>query len=475
MQRPGAAERHQREAARVDAALDAHHAQRAEHRGLGDAHDSLRAGDRLELQLVGQARDRALGRGPVEREAAGERRVLEQPPEQQVGVGDGRLAPAASVARRPGIGPGGGGPHAQRAAGVAPGDRAAAGADGVDVERRQRQRAPGDRALGGLGNLAAIDQADVAGGAAHVEAQHVGLPRELCQQERPADAAGGAGEHRQRRVRARVGKVGEAAGGLHDLRLGHAEGAGVAGQAAEIGGQQGGEGGVERGRGGALVLAERADELARERHVRAGQELREQGPEQPLVRGVGVGMKQRHGDRLRRGVGEPGDQLARLAGVERAQRAVGPHALGHGEAQLGRHERRRSGLAQPIEVRPVLSRQLDHVGEAGGGEQRGARGVALQQRVGGDGHAVREALDFMRVRAGPREDLAHRREHGDGLIGGRRGELGGVDARVVAEQDGVGEGAADIHAQEHPGSLRQVHAAASSRFSVSARCWWEGQ
>ena len=98
---------------------------------------------------------------------------------------------------------------------------------------------------------------------------------------------------------------------------------------------------------------------------------------------------------------------------------------------------------------PVLAGELDHVGEAGRGEQRGACGAPLQQRVGGHRHAMREVLDVLRACAGQREHRPHRLEHRQGLRGGRRGNLGCVDGRVVVEQDRVGEGAADVYAQEH--------------------------
>ena len=54
MQRAGPAEGHQRERARVDAALDGHHAQRREHLGLRHAEDALRAGDLLQPELAPQ-------------------------------------------------------------------------------------------------------------------------------------------------------------------------------------------------------------------------------------------------------------------------------------------------------------------------------------------------------------------------------------------------------------------------------------
>ncbi len=340
VQRAGAAERHQREAARVDPALDAHHAQRAQHLRLGDPHDALRARRHLEVELARQARDRVVRRVAVERQLARQRRVLEQPAEQEVGVGHGRLAPAASVAGGAGIGARRGRPHAQRAAGVAPGDRAAARADGVDVERRQRQRTSGDRALGGLGDLAAVDQADVAGGPAHVEAQHARLVGELGQRQRAGDAAGRAGQHGERGVCGGLSGLGEAAGGLHDLRLGQPERAGVARERPQVGGEQRRERGVERRGGRALVLAEGAHEIAGERQVRAGQQLLEQLAEQALVGGVGVGVQQRDRDRLRLGGSQLLDQLARERGLEREQRAVRSHALGNREAQLRGDERR---------------------------------------------------------------------------------------------------------------------------------------
>ena len=58
VQRPGAAEGQQRELARVDAALDGHHAQRADHLGVGHAHDPARA------LLVPTARARRPARRP---------------------------------------------------------------------------------------------------------------------------------------------------------------------------------------------------------------------------------------------------------------------------------------------------------------------------------------------------------------------------------------------------------------------------
>ena len=145
--RAGAAEGDQRIAARVDAALDRHDAQRTQHLLVGDAHDpGCRLVD-VEAELSGQPPDRSAGGLQVEPHIPGKRRLGAEVAEQQVGVRDGGLAAAASVgsrarhrARRTRA-------DAQRAAGVGPGDAASTGPDGVDVDHRELQRPSGDLLL----------------------------------------------------------------------------------------------------------------------------------------------------------------------------------------------------------------------------------------------------------------------------------------------------------------------------------------
>ncbi len=134
----------------------------------------------------------------------------------------------------------------------------------------------------------------------------------------------------------------------------------------------------------------------------------------------------------------------------RAARASGAHALGRAEAQLVGDERRRRGVAEPVEVRPRLAPELDDVGEAVGRDQRGARGAPLEQRVGRDGHAVGEALDVRGAGAGAlRARRATASSTPCACSRGRRRDLGGVDGGVVADEHGVGEGAADVDSEEH--------------------------
>ena len=92
VQRAGSAERHERQLARVDAALDRHDAHGLGHRGARHAGDARGGLLEPEAELVRQRAHRALGGRAVEPHAAGERRVLVEVAEQQVGVRHRRLA-----------------------------------------------------------------------------------------------------------------------------------------------------------------------------------------------------------------------------------------------------------------------------------------------------------------------------------------------------------------------------------------------
>ena len=98
VQRPRAAEGHQRQAARVDPALHGHHAQRAQHLGLGDPHDPRGAVADFQIELAREALDGAPGGGAIEHQPARQRLVLGKAIEQQVGVGDRRTIAASAVA-----------------------------------------------------------------------------------------------------------------------------------------------------------------------------------------------------------------------------------------------------------------------------------------------------------------------------------------------------------------------------------------
>ena len=100
VQRTGPAEREQRVAARIDASLDRHHPQRADHLRVGDPDDPLRGLERFQAELAGEAPDGPLGGVTVELEAAGQRGEVA---EHHVRIGHCRLGAATPVARGAGL------------------------------------------------------------------------------------------------------------------------------------------------------------------------------------------------------------------------------------------------------------------------------------------------------------------------------------------------------------------------------------
>src|SRR5207244_12425580 len=115
--------------------------------------------------------ERALRCGPVESDPAGQ--LLGEPAEQEVRVRDRRCRATAPVARRTWLRACTLRTDPYRAAGITPHDRAAACTDGLQVDGREMDRQPVDRALARALRVPAGDQADVRGGAAHVERDRV--------------------------------------------------------------------------------------------------------------------------------------------------------------------------------------------------------------------------------------------------------------------------------------------------------------
>ena len=104
-------------------------------------------------------------------------------------------------------------------------------------------------------------------------------------------------------------------------------------------------------------------------------------------------------------------------------------------------------VAQPVQMRAGLPAQVEQMLEAGSRHERGARALALEQRIRRDGRPVREALDR------PGSDSPRGREHGLLLARGRR-HLGGRHASVL-DEDCVRERSADVDAQNaHAANVR---------------------
>ncbi len=180
---PGAALGDEREVARVEALahrvlLDRlHHRVREDldgaHRRLLDAHPERLRGPLLERLA------RAVG---LEGHAAAEEGVGHEPAEVHHRVGRRRLGAAAAVRRRAGHGARRARADAEDAAAVDVGDRAAAGADRVDVDHRDHRLVRPDLRVEQVlhPQLAVLREADVGRRAADVERDHVVEARPAC-------------------------------------------------------------------------------------------------------------------------------------------------------------------------------------------------------------------------------------------------------------------------------------------------------
>ena len=162
-----------------------------------------------------------------------------------------------------------------------------------------------------------------------------------------------------------------------------------------------------------------------------------------LVRRVEVGEEEADRDRL--GV-ELLDRRGDRAGLVLAQGldlAVRPHAAARADAVIRRHQGRRLWRAEPVELGAVLASDLQDVLEALRRDQHGPGAALFEERVRAHGHPVDEALDL----AGRRPRLLdHRGDRGEDalrLVARSRGRLRRVNL-VAVEQDGVGEGSADV-------------------------------
>ena len=145
-------------------------------------------------------------------------------------------------------------------------------------------------------------------------------------------------------------------------------------------------------------------------------------------------------DQTRHGLAHP-----RL--VERNDnRAIGIDSLGDSRAAApgGEKDRRLGGHEEVVHARALLPADLQHVLESLGHQETDARALLLEDRVGGDGRAMHEAIDVPRRCAAQCEHrLDSGQDSGDQILR-RRGHLRGPDA-VLPAADHVGESAAYVN------------------------------
>ncbi len=417
-------------------------------------------------ELAGQGDDAGAGGVDVERDLATEQ-VGRDPAQGHVGVGDGDVGPALGVAERARVGACRVRADLEGALGGEPGDRAAAGADGDDVDHRDLARERPDAALGGQRGLAVDDDRDVGGGAAAVAGQDLVEARDLGDQRGAEGAGRGAGQDGGDRLVHDLLGGEHAAVGLHHverhvpLDVGAGEGVQPGLDVADVARELRLHRGVDERRHRALVLAVLAQHLRGDADDGLGVLLAQDLAQPLLVLGVGVGVQQADAERVHAAVAEPPGGGAGALLVEGAHLRAGVvEAATDALDQVPRDDPvgldPEVGVAVPVGHR--LARDLEHRLVALGGDEAELVDLALEELVGGHRGAVADRGDRVAVVGGQTqqaEHLLHAGEEAVGRVARRRRRLGRDQlAAVLVEGDDVGERATRVDADPDETVLR---------------------
>ena len=168
-----AAERDQRELARVIAFFNRHDLQSSGHIGVDDADDTFRRLMQRHAEWTCNVlQDRRLGAPRIDRHMAPEQ-VRRHASENEIGIGHRRQGSAAAVAGRARIGARALGADDEATGGSYARDRAAAGADGMDIYDRQTKREWTNFPLGRHLCASATDHTYICTGASDIDADRI--------------------------------------------------------------------------------------------------------------------------------------------------------------------------------------------------------------------------------------------------------------------------------------------------------------
>ena len=463
----GTAEGHEDEVPRVVSALHRNPPERAHHGVVGDLHDAEGHLDHAEAERTGAPLlDGLPGRRLVEPHLAAEEVICVEPAEDEVRVGDGGLGPSFSVAGGGRIGAGALRADPEHVARVHPGDGAAARADLDEVDDRGANGiagplgavlGPGGRAdlvLLGDARGAALDEAGLGGGAAHVEGQDVVEPEEVAEMGGDDDPRGGSRLDHEHGLGAGGLEGQDAAARLHDEELALESGFPQTRlDAGEIPLDDGPHPRVDEGGARPEVLAELRSDLRGERDHRFGERLVHDLARPILVRGIQVGVEIADRDRFHALVLQlPGGGRDRFFVQRRHHFARRVQPLRDSEAQVPRREGAGLFELEVVERWPDLTLDLQHVPEPFGGDEPGGSKLPLDDRVGGHGGAVHEVASVRRLDARLVDDALDGGEKADRGVAGGGGDLRDAAlAGTLVDQDRVREGAAHVNPDSIPG------------------------
>ena len=207
--------------------------------------------------------------------------------------------------------------------------------------------------------------------------------------------------------------------------------------------------GVDHRGAGALVLLDLGQHLGGGGHRELGGELAQEARRLLLVLGVDVRVQE--GDRDRAHPLRPHERDGRLDLRPRNRAKDGAVAVGtlvDGDPKVPRDQRSRRIGPQIVGRDPDMAAKLQNVTEATGCEQRGARALALDDRVGDQGGGVRDAAGAGDVLGVDGAEWPQAFENADRGVRRSRQALLDVDgAGALVVQDEIGERAPDVAAQ----------------------------
>ncbi len=291
----------------------------------------------------------------------------------------------------------------------------------------------------------------------------------LAREEGAGDDAGGRPRLDQvRRLPDRGLGAHQAAARLHDLQRRRDPGLGQARlERADVALDDGADVRIHDGRARALVLADLGEDLGGARDVDVvADDLPDDRGGATLVGRVRVGVQEADRDRSDACVAR---LLGRVPHGLLVQRdpllAARAGALGDLVAQPARDERRRLLVLELVHHRDPQPPQLEHVAEAGRRQQRAARALPFEHRVRGDRRRVHDLRDARGRRPGLLQQLEDALDDAARVVVGRRQHLLRAQRAVGAEQDDVGERAADVDADP----VAVSHGASQSLRTEDAR------
>ena len=185
----------------------------------------------------------------------------------------------------------------------------------------------------------------------------------------------------------------EAAGGLVDAKSRLRRNLGDAlGKVPQIAGQYWLQIGVQHRRRQPLIFTKLRLNLRGNRQVHVGKGGREAVADHPFV--VRIEEREQKADRAgirlrRRDLRHETGDGRRLEGAQWL--ALGGHAFWRFEPQFARHEGHRIVRLEVEDARPYLATDLDQVAKALGDDERHLAAAPLDQCIGGNGRAVRQA------------------------------------------------------------------------------------